>query len=254
MHDWVSYVSRYVYASWFSVSYVIPFAFSFSSSRRLTCRGQKSISLSSCNTFYVSEVQTFAYLSSSGYCCLLALCLSFLSWYPPFRFWLCFILNGYTISWHAKKQQSVASSTTEAEYMALATTSWQAVWYLNACKQVGYTIPITIMADNSFRINVAENPINNPWTKHIDVAYHFTREQLIRKCLMLAYAPSNDNPADLIITGLNSVAHYVRTQCLELSEWERALRHTFCRLCWVNTIDLISLISFVFLYTTCTLL
>ena len=86
-----------------------------------------------------------------------------------------FMLNGSAISWLSKKQQSVASSTTEAEYMALATTSRQAVWYLNAFTQLGYTIPITIMADNTSSINVAENPINNPRTKHIDVAYHFIR-------------------------------------------------------------------------------
>ena len=80
-----------------------------------------------------------------------------------------FMWNGCTISWHSKKQQSVASSTTEAEYKALATTSRQAGWYLNAFTQLGYTIPITIMADNTSSINVAENPINNPRTKHIDV-------------------------------------------------------------------------------------
>ena len=34
-----------------------------------------------------------------------------------------FMLNGYAISCLSKKQQSVASSTTEAEYMAIATTS-----------------------------------------------------------------------------------------------------------------------------------
>ena len=47
------------------------------------------------------------------------------------------MLNGCAISWLCKKQQSVASSTTEAEYMALATTSRRAVWYPNAFIQLG---------------------------------------------------------------------------------------------------------------------
>ena len=99
-----------------------------------------------------------------------------------------FMLNGCAISWLSKKQQSVASSNTEAEYMALATTSRQAVWYLNAFTQLGYTIPITIMEDNTFSINVAEHPINNPGLKHIDVAYHFIREYLMCKfCSLLMY-------------------------------------------------------------------
>ena len=129
-----------------------------------------------------------------------------------------FILNGCAISWFSKKQYSVASSTTEAEYMALATTSRQAVWYLNAFTQLGYTIPITIMTDNTSSINVAENPINNTRTKHIDVAYHFTREHLIRKSFTLSYVPSNDTTADFMTKGLNSVAQHGHTQRLGLSE------------------------------------
>ena len=119
-----------------------------------------------------------------------------------------FILNGCAISCLSKKQQSVASSATEAEYMSLATTCRQAVWYLNAFTQLGYNIAITIMADNTSSINVAENPINNPRTKHIDVAYHFTREHLIRKSFTFSYVPSNDNTADFMTKGLNSVAHH----------------------------------------------
>ena len=72
-----------------------------------------------------------------------------------------FILYGCAISWLSKNQQSVASSTTEAEYMALATRSRHAVWYLNAFRQLGYTILITIMADTTSSIDVAENPIHN---------------------------------------------------------------------------------------------
>ena len=74
------------------------------------------------------------------------------------------------------------------------------------------------MADNTSSINVAENPINNPPTKHIDVAYHFTRERLIRKSFTLSYVPSNDNTADLMTKEFNSVAHDGYTQRLGLSE------------------------------------
>ena len=128
------------------------------------------------------------------------------------------MLNGGAISWLSKKQQSVASSNTEAEYMALAPTSRQAVWYLNAFTQLGYTTRITIMAANTSRIKVAENPIHNPRTKHIDVAYHFRREHLIRKSFTLSYVACNDNTAKLMTKGLNSVAHHVHTQRLGLSE------------------------------------
>ena len=102
--------------------------------------------------------------------------------------------------------------------MALATTSRQAVCYLNVFRQPVYTIPMTIMADNTSSTNVAENPIKNPRTKQINVAYHSTRKHLIRKYFTLSYVPSNDNTADLMTNEVNSVAHHVQTQCLGLSE------------------------------------
>ena len=73
------------------------------------------------------------------------------------------------------------------------------------------------MADNTATIKVAANRINNSRTKHIDVTYLFTRDHLICKSFTFAYVPSNDNPADLMTKGLNSVAHYAHTQRLGLS-------------------------------------
>ena len=128
------------------------------------------------------------------------------------------MLNGCAISWLAKKQQSVACPTTEAEYMALATISGQAVWYLNAFTQLGYPIPITIIADISSSINIAENPINNPRTTYIDVTYHCTSKHLIRKSFTLEDVPPNDNTADLMTKRLNSVAYHGHTQRLGLPD------------------------------------
>jgi len=129
-----------------------------------------------------------------------------------------FLLNGCAISWLSKKQNSVSTSTTESEYMALATTARQALWYINGLSQLGFTIPVELKADNTSSINVAENPINNPKTKHIDVSYHFTREHLIRKSFTLSYVPSGENLADIMTKGLPSVLHNRHTQGLGLTE------------------------------------
>ena len=102
--------------------------------------------------------------------------------------------------------------------MALATISHLAVWYLNPSIQLGYTILITILADNSSSINVAGNAIYNTQSNHIDVAYHFTRGPLIRKYFTISYVACNDNTADLMTKGLNSVGHHGHTQLLALSE------------------------------------
>ena len=39
-----------------------------------------------------------------------------------------FLINGAGVSWRSKKQSSVALSTAEAEYMALASAAQEAIW------------------------------------------------------------------------------------------------------------------------------
>ena len=70
------------------------------------------------------------------------------------------------------------------------------------------------MADDITSINVAENPIKNPPNKNINVGYDFTTENFIHKSFALSQVPSNDNTADLLTEGLNSVANHGHTQRL----------------------------------------
>jgi len=102
--------------------------------------------------------------------------------------------------------------------MALATTTRQALWYINGLLQLDFTIPIELKADNTSSINVSENPINNPKTKHIDVSYHFTWEHLLRKSFTLSYVPTGENLTDIMTKGLPSVLHQRHTQGLGLTE------------------------------------
>jgi len=102
--------------------------------------------------------------------------------------------------------------------MALATTARQALWYINRLSQLGFTIPVELKADNTSSINVAENPVKNLKTKHIDVSYHFTREHLICKSFTLNYVPTSKNLADIMTKGLPSVLQQRHTQGLGLTE------------------------------------
>ncbi|KAH0605694.1 uncharacterized protein H6S33_004151, partial [Morchella sextelata] len=48
----------------------------------------------------------------------------------------CFMLGEALISWRSYKQRSVATSTTDAEYMALLDTSRQMIWLRNATHEL----------------------------------------------------------------------------------------------------------------------
>ena len=133
----------------------------------------------------------------------------------------CFYLSNYLISWMSKKQISVATSTTDAEYVALSIASRQAMWYIQRFKEMGITIPIILRCDNTASIHIANNPITSPRTKHIDIHYHYVRGRLIAKDFELQYIPTNDNTSDILNKGLAVKKHAMFTIRLGLSSTTR---------------------------------
>ena len=113
-----------------------------------------------------------------------------------------FKLNDCTISWKARKQRSVALSTCEAEYMALALATKQYDWLsrgINCLLQE--EIPMAISTDNNAAIDIAHNPRLTDASKHIDISYHYTREHIINNSLNLLHVPSAENLADICTKG-----------------------------------------------------
>ncbi|CAM8890306.1 unnamed protein product [Rhodiola kirilowii] len=72
-----------------------------------------------------------------------------------------FMLSSGAVSWSSKKQSVVALSTTEAEYIAAASSACQAMWLKNILKQLGYKEEgcICIMCDNTSTIKLSRNPV-----------------------------------------------------------------------------------------------
>ena len=110
-----------------------------------------------------------------------------------------FQLGGNTITWNSKRQQTVALSTTEAEYMALCQTGKEAIWIQKLFKELGLKdIETCLLEDNQGCLALAKNPINHARSKHIDVQYHFIREKVEQKEFNLEYCPTDKMLADVL--------------------------------------------------------
>jgi hypothetical protein len=118
-----------------------------------------------------------------------------------------FKIGGSTISWSSKKQATVAKSTTEAEYVALSSAAQEAVWLRRLLSEVGFGCQgsTTIYEDNNGAIDLSKNPKHHDRTKHIDIAYHFTREKVLSKELSVEYCHTGDMLADTMTKGLPRV-------------------------------------------------
>ena len=84
--------------------------------------------------------------------------------------------TGLLVSWKSKKQQTVALSTCEAEYTALAETEQKDRFLKQLCVDLAILAvnnSILVNADNQGAIKLAKNPAFHKRSKHIDVKYHF---------------------------------------------------------------------------------
>lgn len=123
-----------------------------------------------------------------------------------------FTLNGAPISWSSKKQQTVALSSTEAEYVALTHTTKEAIWLRALLKDLGQeqTEATIINEDNRSVISLALNPVNHQRTKHIDIQYHFIRDKIQHKQISLQHTPTEAQLADGMTKALgrNLFSHF----------------------------------------------
>ena len=108
--------------------------------------------------------------------------------------------EGPAISWKSKKQQTVALSSCEAEYMALTATTQEAIFLSMLVKDFGLesSEPVSIYGDNQGAIALVKNPVNHNKSKHIDIKFHFIREKYSKRIIELIYVPSSDNIADIM--------------------------------------------------------
>uniref|UniRef100_A0A8R1IP03 Reverse transcriptase Ty1/copia-type domain-containing protein n=1 Tax=Caenorhabditis japonica TaxID=281687 RepID=A0A8R1IP03_CAEJA len=86
---------------------------------------------------------------------------------------LCFFINSNLVYWCSKRQQTVATSTTVAEYFALYEATTECVCLRNLLADIGFPQPgpTTIREDNQTAIKLAEDETSHKRTKHIAVKY-----------------------------------------------------------------------------------
>jgi transposase InsO family protein len=120
-----------------------------------------------------------------------------------------FKINGSAITWCSRRQQTVASSTVEAEYIATAEAAREAVWLRNLLKELGFKQvgPTTLHVDNQGAMRLATNPSTHQRTKHIDIKHHLIRELIDRGTIELRYVATEKQQADLLTKALPGPRH-----------------------------------------------
>jgi hypothetical protein len=110
-----------------------------------------------------------------------------------------FLFNGGPVSWASKKMKTVATSTMEAEYMAMAEAAKHGIWMNRLLISLGTERQRTgalILADNRAALDLSKNPEQHSRSKHIDIRHHFVREQVALGSVEFEQISTNDMLAD----------------------------------------------------------
>ena len=84
------------------------------------------------------------------------------------------LLRRSLVSWSSKKQNSVALSTVEAEYISTNSCCAQILWMKATLSDFGIKFKkVPLLCDNESAIKLTNNLIQHARTKHIDVRHHF---------------------------------------------------------------------------------
>lgn len=111
-------------------------------------------------------------------------------------------LGGNLISWCAKKQPTVAHSSCELEYRAMATTTSELIWVTFLLRELHAPLTTTpvLFCDNRSALFLSQNPVAHKRAKHID--YHFVRALVASNKLRTQFVPSSLQIADIFTKSL----------------------------------------------------
>uniref|UniRef100_I1NRZ3 Reverse transcriptase Ty1/copia-type domain-containing protein n=1 Tax=Oryza glaberrima TaxID=4538 RepID=I1NRZ3_ORYGL len=118
-----------------------------------------------------------------------------------------FFLGKCLISWQSVKQQVVALSSCEAEYIATTTASTQALWLARLLGDLlgRNAEAVELRVDSKSALALAKNPVFHERSKHIRIKYHFIRSCLEEGSIKASYINTQDQLADLLTKSLGRV-------------------------------------------------
>ncbi|GKF10191.1 hypothetical protein Tco_0048117, partial [Tanacetum coccineum] len=132
---------------------------------------------------------------------------------------------GKLVCWSAKKQQSVAMSSTE--YVDVGGCCTNILWMKN--QLTDYDIiyeKVPIICDHTSAIAISNNPVLRSRTKHTDIRYHFIRDHILKGDIELHFIPTQYQLAEpldeptfkrfIVELGMLNIDSKPETQNLEL--------------------------------------
>jgi transposase InsO family protein len=120
-------------------------------------------------------------------------------------------LFGGPIAWRANKQDTVTTSSTEAELLAMSQTAKEAIFLSRILKALTLRLddPLTIYCDNKQTLRLVTEETAKLVTKlrHVDIHNHWLRQEVKNKRVATHWVPTKDMMADGLTKSLGHQKH-----------------------------------------------
>jgi hypothetical protein len=115
-----------------------------------------------------------------------------------------FYLGKSPITWCSQKQNTVALSSCEAEFMAATSAACQGIWLRGLLSEItGMEERVVVLfVDKKSAIALMKNPVFHGRSKHINTRYHFIRECVERGQVQVEFVRGDLQRADILTKAL----------------------------------------------------
>ncbi|GJZ97296.1 retrovirus-related pol polyprotein from transposon TNT 1-94 [Tanacetum coccineum] len=130
------------------------------------------------------------------------------------------------VSLSSKKQDCTLMSSAEVEYVSLSACCAQVLWLRTQLTEYGFHFnKIPMYCDSKAAVAISCNPVQHSRSKHIDVRYHFIKEQVEKGIVKLFLVRTEYQLADLFTKALPEdrfkyLVRGVSMRCLTPEEME----------------------------------
>ena len=103
----------------------------------------------------------------------------------------CIKLGDSMVTWKSYKIPVTTLSTAESEYIALTPAVQECIWLQQLLEDIGYKQQTPVLyEDNQPCISLVKNPQEKTRTRHLQIKYHWVREQLKNGVFKIEYIPT----------------------------------------------------------------
>ena len=121
------------------------------------------------------------------------------------------LFNGALIHWWSRTLKVIALSSQDADYMALSDSSRELIFIRQLLESLGFKVtgPTDLYSDNNGALALANKPCDHQKSKHIEVRFHFARQQVEENAVATQKVSTADQLAGVMTKSLAKLRHWM---------------------------------------------